>query len=83
MTSLLGLEPRALERFLADLGEKPFRARQVSRWLHQRFADDSVTVNEVDDARWEAGFHKQFREPLANGGGILGGFEDGGVALDE
>jgi 23S rRNA (adenine2503-C2)-methyltransferase len=40
MTPLLGLEPRALERFLADLGEKPFRARQVSRWLHQRFADD-------------------------------------------
>ena len=39
MTPLLGLDAAALDRFFADLGEKPFRARQVSRWLHQRFAD--------------------------------------------
>ena len=36
---LLGLDAAGLDRFFAELGEKPFRARQVSRWLHQRFAD--------------------------------------------
>src|SRR5512134_1910271 len=40
MTPLLGLDADALHGFFADLGEKPFRARQVSRWLHQRFVDD-------------------------------------------
>jgi len=39
MTPLLGLDAAGLDRFFAELGEKPFRARQVSRWLHQRFAD--------------------------------------------
>ena len=47
MTPLLGLEPRALELFFADLGEKPFRARQVSRWLHQRFVDDVGLMSDL------------------------------------
>ena len=34
--NLLGLEAAALERFFAAQGEKPFRARQVLRWVHQR-----------------------------------------------
>jgi 23S rRNA (adenine2503-C2)-methyltransferase len=34
MTNLLGLDAAGLERFLGN--EKPFRARQVLRWLHQR-----------------------------------------------
>ena len=38
MRNLLDLDPDALGRFLAERGQKPFRARQVSRWLHQRFA---------------------------------------------
>jgi 23S rRNA (adenine2503-C2)-methyltransferase len=47
MTPLLGLDPAALERFIAGLGEKPFRARQVSRWLHQRFAGDVAEMTEL------------------------------------
>jgi len=34
--NLLGLDAAGLERFFEAQGEKPFRARQVLRWLHQR-----------------------------------------------
>lgn len=34
--NLLGLASRELERFFTDLGEKPYRARQVMQWIHQR-----------------------------------------------
>jgi 23S rRNA (adenine2503-C2)-methyltransferase len=34
--NLLGLDAAALGRFFAAQGEKPFRARQVLRWVHQR-----------------------------------------------
>jgi 23S rRNA (adenine2503-C2)-methyltransferase len=50
MTPLLGLDPAALERFVADLGEKPFRARQVSRWLHQRFVDNPSAMTDLSKA---------------------------------
>lgn len=33
--NLLGMSPAKLEAFFATLGEKPFRARQVSQWIHQ------------------------------------------------
>jgi 23S rRNA (adenine2503-C2)-methyltransferase len=35
---LLGLDLAALTAFAASLGEKPFRARQLARWIHQRGA---------------------------------------------
>ncbi len=50
MTPLLGLDPAGLEVFFADLGEKPFRARQVSRWLHQRFVDDVGQMTDLAKA---------------------------------
>jgi 23S rRNA (adenine2503-C2)-methyltransferase len=34
--NLLGLNPEELGAFLAGLGEKSFRARQLLRWVHQR-----------------------------------------------
>ena len=40
MINLLDLSPADLNHFFAERGEKPFRARQVSQWVHQRFADD-------------------------------------------
>ena len=36
MKNLLDLDAAGLAGFLAELGEKPFRARQVLRWVHQR-----------------------------------------------
>jgi 23S rRNA (adenine2503-C2)-methyltransferase len=38
--NLLDYDPAALEAFFVEMGEKPFRARQVLPWLHQRFCDD-------------------------------------------
>ncbi|HOL65527.1 MAG TPA: 23S rRNA (adenine(2503)-C(2))-methyltransferase RlmN [Accumulibacter sp.] len=40
MVNLLDFDAAALTAFFDDHGEKPFRARQVLRWLHQAGADD-------------------------------------------
>ncbi|HXR56897.1 MAG TPA: 23S rRNA (adenine(2503)-C(2))-methyltransferase RlmN [Casimicrobiaceae bacterium] len=47
MQNLLDLEPAALAQFLAERGEKPFRARQVSRWVHQRFAGEIESMTDL------------------------------------
>jgi 23S rRNA (adenine2503-C2)-methyltransferase len=36
VTNLLGLDRDALEVFFAGIGERPFRATQVMKWLHQQ-----------------------------------------------
>ena len=48
--NLLGLDPEGLERYFAGIGEKPFRARQVSRWLHQRLAGDVEAMTDLAKA---------------------------------
>ena len=45
--NLLGLDLPGLEAFFASVGEKPFRARQVARWLHQRFEGDFAAMSDV------------------------------------
>jgi 23S rRNA (adenine2503-C2)-methyltransferase len=35
LTNLLDLEPAALIRWCGELGEQPFRAKQLQRWIHQ------------------------------------------------
>jgi 23S rRNA (adenine2503-C2)-methyltransferase len=45
--NLLDADPQGLERWFADRGEKPFRARQVSRWVHQRFAGDVASMTDL------------------------------------
>ena len=47
MTNLLDLAPAALAAFFAERGEKPFRARQVSHWVHQRFATDVAAMTDL------------------------------------
>ncbi|MDQ2917815.1 MAG: radical SAM protein [Pseudomonadota bacterium] len=47
MQNLLDLEPAALVHWFAERGEKPFRARQVSRWIHQRFATDVASMTDL------------------------------------
>ena len=37
--NLLGRPQSALVEFFAGLGEKPYRARQIMQWIHQRNAD--------------------------------------------
>jgi len=39
-TNLLGLTRAELEAFVANMGEKPFRARQLMKWLYKRHVAD-------------------------------------------
>jgi len=50
MTNLLDLAPDALTGYFADRGEKPFHARQVSRWIHQRFVADFGAMSDLPRA---------------------------------
>ena len=43
MINLLDLDAAGLAALFADLGEKPFRAKQVSHWVHQRLVDGAAT----------------------------------------
>ena len=63
MTNLLDLDPEALIAFFAERGHKPFRARQVSHWLHQRFVDSVDAMSDIG---------KPLRETLATESDIRG-----------
>lgn len=54
--NLLDLDAAALERYCTGLGEKPFRARQLLRWIHQRGASDFGVMTDIA---------KAFRDRLA------------------
>ena len=56
MINLLDLDAAGLAAFFADLGEKPFRAKQVLRWVHQRFAGGIDAMTDLS---------KPLREKLA------------------
>jgi 23S rRNA (adenine2503-C2)-methyltransferase len=47
MKNLLGLDAEGLERFFEAQGEKPFRARQVLRWVHQRREPDFAQMSDL------------------------------------
>jgi 23S rRNA (adenine2503-C2)-methyltransferase len=53
---LRSLAPEALYAFLAALGERPYRAKQIHRWLHQKAA---ASLDEMTDVP------KALRETLA------------------
>ena len=55
--NLIGLDAAGLERFFAEQGDKPFRARQVLRWIHQRGETDFGQMSDLA---------KALREKLAN-----------------
>ncbi len=48
--NLLGLPKRKLEAFFAELGEKPFRATQVLKWMHQRGVTDFAQMSDLSKA---------------------------------
>ena len=54
--NLLGLTRAGLEAFVVEMGEKPFRARQVFKWIYRRAAG---TFDEMTD------LGKDFRQRLA------------------
>ena len=45
--NLLGLDPEALQAFCAGLGEKPYRARQLLRWVHQAGVGDFGAMTDI------------------------------------
>ena len=54
--NLLGQPPSALVEFFAGLGEKPFRARQVLQWIHQRNVDSFSEMTDLSmDLRAQLG----------------------------
>lgn len=54
-TNLLGLTRPELEAFIAQMGEKPFRARQLLKWLYKRAESDFDKMTDLA---------KSFRERL-------------------
>jgi len=45
--NLLGMPQGELEALFADFGEKPFRARQVLQWIHQRGVTDFEAMTDL------------------------------------
>ncbi len=45
--NLLGLPRTGLESFVADLGERPYRARQLMQWMHQRGVADFDSMTDL------------------------------------
>jgi len=46
-TNLLGLDRSGLEVFFSALGEKPYRARQLLQWIHQRGVSDFALMTDL------------------------------------
>lgn len=46
-TNLLGLSQDNLEQFFVARDEKPFRARQLMQWIHQRGVDDFEKMSDL------------------------------------
>jgi 23S rRNA (adenine2503-C2)-methyltransferase len=45
--NLLGLDSEGMQKLFAGLGEKPFRARQVLKWIHRRGAADFTAMTDI------------------------------------
>jgi len=56
--NLLGLDAGQLQEFVGALGEKPYRATQLMRWIHHGGVDDFAAMSDVS---------KSLRERLAAG----------------
>ena len=59
--NLLDFDPEGLTAWFAAQGEKPFRARQVSHWMHQRFVSHFADMTDIA---------KSLREKLVTSAGI-------------
>ena len=48
--SLLGLSATQLVEFFENIGEKPYRARQIMRWAYQRYVTDYAEMTDLSAA---------------------------------
>ena len=60
--NLLGYDASALTAFFTSLGEKPFRARQLLRWIHRFGQSDFSVMTDIA---------KSLREKLADIAGVV------------
>lgn len=44
---LLGMDEAELEQFVASIGEKPFRGRQIHNWIYQREVNSFYEMNDL------------------------------------
>jgi 23S rRNA (adenine2503-C2)-methyltransferase len=58
--SLLGMPAQNLVEFFENLDEKPYRARQIMRWLYQRYVTDYGEMTDLS-----AALRKQLKEMTA------------------
>jgi 23S rRNA (adenine2503-C2)-methyltransferase len=49
-TNLLGLSREKMEAFCVSLGEKPFRAQQLLKWIHHQGVDDFDAMTNISKA---------------------------------
>lgn len=62
--NLLDYSPQALEALMVQWQDKPFRARQLLRWVHQRSTDDfSVMTDLAKDFRARLSDRAEIRSP--------------------
>jgi 23S rRNA (adenine2503-C2)-methyltransferase len=54
--NLLGLDAAGLARWVASIGEKPFRARQLLRWIHRECESDFERMSDLS-----RGFRQQLQ----------------------
>lgn len=45
--NLLGMSQPQLQEFLATLGEKPYRAKQIMKWIHHRDVNDFDEMSDI------------------------------------
>ena len=48
--NLMGLSRRELEDFFVSIEEKPFRATQIIKWIHQRGVSDVYQMTDLSKA---------------------------------
>jgi len=63
-TNLLGLSRPALESFVAQLGSRPFRARQLMNWIYRRGTGEFAAMSDLArDFRARLAAHAEVRPP--------------------
>lgn len=62
--NLLGMTRKDLEEFFSGLGEKPFRARQIMKWIYKKGAEDFSDMTDLSKAlRARLKDHADLRTP--------------------
>ena len=50
MTDISSKDINELKEYMTSIGEKPFRARQVYKWLHQNLSTDFSEMSDLSKA---------------------------------